>query len=375
MVLSFWNYLPLEFYKENVIDDWNDIGSNVAMSFVYDSNVDSKDKMIEFLDLCLKRNIKVLIVDKRTLFYELDKINEDEYRKNVKNAYRDFGKHKATYGFFIGDEPNFEHIDKAIRAVQIFKEECGELIPFLNLLPYFYNLKSQRKYGRNLAFFENIVEKIFKETNIPVIGFDHYTQCFDDLEDQEKGIKYFIEDLEGYARICKKHNVKLFVSLLSVGHWNYRVPNFNDLRWQMNVSLAYGAKGIFWFYFHQKSLDESYRKSPFYGETFIKTETYNSMKIIQNDFRNSFEKEFDEMEFVKVEKLNTNKEFTIDNLIVKSHRKLLYFVSTFIKNSKTIYMLTNGSQKYSNKFIYKFNDSEKEIWLAPGEFKLLAYEK
>ena len=234
--------------------------------------------------------------------------------------------------------------------------------------------KLEKKYGRNADFFKEIVEKIIKETKLPVLGFDHYTQCYDELEDQQKGINYFLEDLSYYSKICNENNVDLFVSLLSVGHWNYRVPNYDDLRWQMNVSLAYGAKGIVWFYFHQKLLDESFRMSPFMGEEFIKSETFNYIQAIQVSFKKNFESIFDSMKFVEVSKYENIKYVDKDEMKISIDRKLLFFLTTFEKDNKKIYMLTNGSQKFSNHFNVIINNIKKDFYLSPGEFKILNYE-
>lgn len=371
--LSFWNYLPLDNYKKDVILDWKELGVNLAMSFVFDIEKHSKKAMNDFLDDCLEHNLKVIIVDTRSSFYELDRISEEEYRQNIKQAYEDFGHHKATFGFFIGDEPNFEHVDKAIRAAQIVQEEMPNLTPFLNLLPYFSNKKEQEKLGRNEEFFVNLLTKILKESKLPIIGFDHYTQCYDEQMDQEKGIMFYLYDLKMYQKVCEQCGVDFYVSNLSVGHWYYRVPTQDDFRWQINVSLAMGAKGILWFYFHQKSSDASYRCAPFYGENLTKNSTFLNLKIEQQHFISHYLEFFEDAKLLESNVIKKCKKYIDEDIKIECDRKNFLILSKFSKNNEIFYVLVNGSQKVANKYIVNItNNKKEEFYLAPGEMRVIS---
>jgi hypothetical protein len=58
-----------------------------------------------------------------------------------------------------------------------------------------------------------------------------------------------------------------------VGHFRYRCPREDDLRWQVNTAVAHGAKGLLWFFFYMRQPHDNYRVSPIdeHGE---RTETF-----------------------------------------------------------------------------------------------------
>ena len=66
-----------------------------------------------------------------------------------------------------------------------------------------------------------------------------------------------------------------WTTLLSVGHFRYRPPQEDHLRWQMNTALAHGARGLLWYFFYM-IIDHphvNYRVSPI-DEHRERTETY-----------------------------------------------------------------------------------------------------
>ena len=58
-----------------------------------------------------------------------------------------------------------------------------------------------------------------------------------------------------------------------IGFWNYRCPNEDDFRWQLNTAIAHGAKGILWFFFYMRYPHDNARLSPI-DEHWKRTETF-----------------------------------------------------------------------------------------------------
>ena len=378
---GFWNYAPFGIISnQDAVKDWVEVGSNLPMSFIYDSKKDKPSSMIELLDECEKNNLKLIISDTRTLFTNLRSLSIDEFRKQVKEAYKDFGKHKATFGFFLGDEPSPDETDLFIDAAKIVLEEMPNLTPFGNLLPYFGCGDAVLDIGnKNFEFYYKLLQRILKETKLPVIGYDQYTQCLDEVSNQEAGINSYFIGLDKYFENCKQNNVPFLMSLLSVGHWNYRVPTEDDIRWQISTAFAHGARGVIWFYFYQNDKDYSYRLSPFTNYELKKTPMFDIIAREQYLFKKTFEEQFNKMELTAVYHLghlyDEEKRFVYDEHIkeILTDRKFPVIISYYkeFNSEKKWVSFVNGSQKYSNLFRITFTDGRKEVfWLAPGEMRL-----
>jgi hypothetical protein len=74
-----------------------------------------------------------------------------------------------------------------------------------------------------------------------------------------------------------------WTTLLSVGHFRYRCPREDDLRWQVNTAAAHGAKGLLWFFFYMREPHDNYRVAPIdeHGE---RTETYQWLSRVNRTF-------------------------------------------------------------------------------------------
>lgn len=374
---GFWNYAPFGIIEnKQAVKDWVEVGSNLPMSFVYDFEKVEKDEMLGLLDECQKFHLKLIISDTRTLFTNLRSMTEEQFRSLVKAAFRDFGHHEAAFGFYVGDEPSPQETDLYIAAMKIVMEETPGLVPFGNLLPYFDITDCENK---DYEYFKGILNKILKETKAPVIGYDQYTQCFDDLANQKLGLESYFIGLDKYREICKKNNVPFYMSLLSVGHWQYRVPTEDDIRWQISTAFAHGARGIIWFYFYQNNYDYSYRLSPFTNYGLKKTPMFDIIAREQYLFKQRCEEQFNKMELVEVYHLNDeyyeSKTFKCDDNIkdIILDRKMPVIISYYkeFDSDKKWVSFVNGSQKYANLFRITFTNGHKEVfWLSPGEIRL-----
>ena len=372
--LGFWNYAPFGVIKnKEVVKDWLEVGSNLPMSFVFDYKTTDKKEMLELLDECQKHSLKLIVSDTRTLFTNLRSMNKEQYRKLVQEAYDDFGHHPATFGFYVGDEPSPEETDLFIDAMNIVIEESHGLVPFGNLLPYFGCIDVEVTPERD-AKYRAIVEKILKETKVSVIGYDQYSQLHDEYCDQELGISRYYHGLECYYEITKKYNVPLYMSLLSIGHWNYRVPNEDDIRWQIYTSLAHGVRGIIWFYFYQTNHDYSYRGGPYTNFEMKKTEMFEIIKRQQYLFKVGYEEQFNKMELEYVYHFTYGKDKVDERLkdiyVDRPYPVIVSYYKEFNSDKKWV-SFVNGSQKLANKIDVTFKNGVKEaFWLAPGEMRL-----
>lgn len=378
LVFSFWNYLSIDDYQPGIVRQWKEMGCNLAMSFSYDPKLHSKTAMIAFLDECQQEDIKVIIVDSRTHFRYLAKVGVKTFTLDAQRACQDFASHPAVYGFFIGDEPAFTEIDDFIKSSRIVADFIPDLQVFGNFLPYFSDMEFSIKEGRDLPYLYGLLRRITDEGKISLVGFDVYTQCLQANEDQKQGIKSYFSNLKHYGAFCREKQLPLYASLCAVGHWHYRVPTEDDLRWQVGTALAYGANAIVWFYFHQKPRDLSFRLAPFDHETLEPTPTYGAIKRVQRFILRYYGEIFRQLSFQKVEQFGDVLEQEMafipnaDIASVTMSKPGLGLLTTFKKDNKNIYMITNGDQRLAFHFkITLTNEKIIEVPLGPGEFFLL----
>ena len=377
--LGFWNYIESGKIGKDAVNDWKELGMNVAMSFDFDVTKHNKQDMLDILDACKEQGLKLIIRDKRTRCKRLEKMEEADFIQGVREAYADFGKHEATFGFFVGDEPAPEQEQSFIDTTRILLKEMPGLIPFGNLLPYWASSDFCMETSKSPDYFYGIVDRILKETDVPVIAYDHYTQCLQEDGNQEVGINAWFYDLDMYHKVTKDNGKFFYVTALCVGHWGYRVPNEDDIRWQIYTALAHGARGVFWFHLYNLKLDYSYRNAPYFGDNFKRTETFTYISRQQEIFEQCYKEQFDKMEMTAVYHTghiyDPSKRFCSDEILREVTGRFTYpTIITYYKefdSEERWVSVVNAHQRYANLIRLYFTCGKNEVvWLAPGEMKL-----
>ena len=72
-----------------------------------------------------------------------------------------------------------------------------------------------------------------------------------------------------------------------MGHFRYRVPTEDDLRWQLSTTVASGCDGILWFYYYGQNNGNNYRGAPI-DELGEESETYTRMRRVQQIFHRRY---------------------------------------------------------------------------------------
>lgn len=287
--ISFWNYQPTGLIDEiKAVNDWKGCGINLPMTFEFDPEKHDKARMIRLLDECQKEGMKAIICDARTTYRRLIAVGEKEFRKGVRDAMKDFGNHPAAFGFHVGDEPDSAAWEAAIAAFRIVQDANPRLTAFLNMFPYW----EESSFGRILGcdgtmngYAEKLIDFV-RRSGAKIISFDSYGQCAYFQREYYQNVH--MKCLNIFSRVAKETDTELFVSLLSVGHWGYRVPTQDDFRWQIYSAIAHGATGIHWFQFYESQWPGgSYRECPVdrYGEH---TDTYRRLSTENRYFLDFF---------------------------------------------------------------------------------------
>lgn len=382
---GFWNYIESGVFGKEAVKDWVDLGCNLPMSFTYDPERHDKRDMLDILDECERYGLKLIVCDKRTHFRTLRDIGKEEFISGVKAAKADFASHPAIFGFFVGDEPTFDEVDLFVDTIKIVLEEMPDLIPFGNLLPYW---GGGSDYDMDIGAEEPVhtaaVEKILGESKIPLIAYDQYSQCLQSDRNVECGVNSYFYVLDKYFEITKKYGIPFYASLLAVGHWSYRLPSEEDIRWQIYTALAHGARGIIWFHLYQYGVGTSYVGNPMIGSKRMRTPTFDAIARQQYIFNEFYRDVFDKVTLEKVYHVgqiyDPTKRMCEDDVLtsVKGDRSYPTIVSYYreIDSDKRWLSIVNASQKFANKITLKFKNGKiSEFWLAAGEMKLMEIEE
>lgn len=273
--IGFWNYQPAGKYGPEEAKRWADCGMTLTHSptFVYGRS--DKAAFLALLDACQAVGVRLIVCIPSLVF----RVGFDAvaYRRDFTRAYEDFGRHPAVYGFSIGDEPSGkEQMAACVSAYHIQLEVAPELTPFLNFNPYWPNIENEALGGKA---FDVWAREFTAETSCRLICFDHYSQMNPGVE----GLDAYFLSLKKYGDAARAAAVPLWATLLSVGHFRYRVPSEDDLRWQLNTAVASGCRGILWFTFYTMMPCNNYRGAPIdeFGE---KSETYPRLSLVLRRF-------------------------------------------------------------------------------------------
>lgn len=381
---GFWNYVESGVFGKEAVKDWKELRCTLPMSFTFDVKRHKKEDMLEILDTCEREGMKLIVCDSRTHFRTLQTCGEEAFVAGVKQAYQDFGTHPAIFGFFVGAEPRPDENTVYIRTVQLVMKYAPGLVPFANLVPYWGGGSDyDMLIGAAAEEHTRLVDDLLRETDIPLLGYDQYSQCLDEAHNQECGIISYFYVLDQYRELTKKHGIPFYVSLLACGHWCFREPTREDIRWQIYTALAHGARGIIWFHLYQYEAGESFTGMPLCGPERMRNPLFDTIKREQYIFDCYYREQFDKMEVTDVYHVghiyDPTKRFCADEILMDINGKNSYpTILTYYKeyeSGRRWMSIVNAHQRLANRITLKYQTGREEVfWLAPGEMKLLAID-
>jgi hypothetical protein len=296
--ISFWNYTNLvahgQYMDEAEIAEWADAGFTVPQSPNYDPR-DEKQKthILNMLDWAHEYGMKLILCDPRCYAKKgsNDELVSPDYAQGVYSAVEDFGKHPALFGFHVGDEPDADMKEAFFECYRVQKEIAPELHPFANLLPFFPGI--EKRAGTDT--WANYLDEYSSKSNADLLSYDCYAQ----MNPGDAGWHNYYQNLRLYREASIRNGIPFWNTILSVGHFRYKCPNYDEIRWQFNTSLACGANGILWFFYYMREPHDNYRLSPV-DELWDKTQTYYDIRRVQRDFHKRYGDLFNRLVCTKV---------------------------------------------------------------------------
>jgi len=276
--VSIWNYVNLkedgEHFTEKEMDSLLDAGINVPQSPDFDPNDPAqKAQILKMLDWAHKRNMKLVLRDPRCIA-ESDptgKHAKDGYKERAQAAIKDFGSHPALFGFYIGDEGTSDGLWECQR---ILKALAPNLNHYYNFLP----VCSSSDEGH-----EKYIDDYVAKGTPDLLGYDCYTQ----MTMTGPMLDDYYNNLRLFRAASLRNGLPFWNTPLCIGHNQYLCPDYTDIRWQFNTSVAAGANGIVWFFYYLPRPAGNYRLAPI-DEFWEKTQAYTDMRRVQRSFHRSY---------------------------------------------------------------------------------------
>ncbi len=225
-----WRTPPTEFLTDDVYARMADAGFTLAIG---PHQPDTALNM-RCLDMAQKYGMRLLVKDLR--IHPDPQTDEDKRALDAMIA--EYKDHPAMYGFYIRDEPNPEAYRKLVEIHGYLAEKDPKHLPYINLFPN-YGGPHQIEF----ADYDGYVADFIKTVKPLMLSYDHYSF----LRDGRNRDNWFA-NLEVVRHDSLEAGVPMWVIIQALQDaTRYRPPTLNQMYWQVNTSLAYGAKSIWYF--------------------------------------------------------------------------------------------------------------------------------
>ncbi len=243
--------------KEETIADMAASGITLCQLLGYDVETNK-----QALRLMKKYGLRATVFETRVR--EVGKPERmDEIDETVKAIVEDYQEFDNIVGWDLWDEPNTEEFPILAKLVQAFQRYAPEQETVINLYPNYVpvNALKDKDYESHLRHFVETVHPDF-------ISYDHYPfmgrnlpgalSDIADIEDEKERLiriaakrefnrGEFFENLEVVRSVGLSNRVEQMMIAQLTEHGSYRNLTMPEIRWQVNMCLAYGFHRISYF--------------------------------------------------------------------------------------------------------------------------------
>lgn len=253
-------------------DNWADAALNVAMAPYSSLAPDQVRRIRKMLDRAQARGVRLILGVGGLYAGDLASRGETRYRQSMADALRQYGRHPALFGFYVGDEPGEERMPVMARAVAIQQEMAPHLHAFVNHQPLL---------AQDPDRWADAIGRLIRDGGTRFLCYDCYEPFWDGRPDEENRDIYF-RNLLFYQAVAARAGVPLWSSGLSAAFSLYRPMTEDDFRWQLGTAVAHGASGFMYFVFHSYDSRENYRSAPVMFDE--RTEQFTYMRRVHDRF-------------------------------------------------------------------------------------------
>ena len=209
----------------------------------------TKDTPLEtFIDQCAKYELNVIADQRPWNGMTPSFINKDNF-----------------WGFCVYDEPFMDDLQTLAKMKQEYMQKMGDRMFYVNLNPSYADLGTT---------YEKYVEAFVDECGLDMVSVDNYSL----MANEETGEPYvrgeYLYDLDVCSYYAREEGLPFWYTLLTSGHLWYINPTAEDMVWQMNLAMTYGAQYLLHYIY---SSHESTYLYPMVDMEGNPTETYDKV--------------------------------------------------------------------------------------------------
>ncbi|MEQ7129376.1 hypothetical protein ABN034_33270 [Actinopolymorpha sp. B11F2] len=199
------------------------------------------------LNAAAANGLQALVFDRR--IGHIQNSPPEQWRDIISTTLREYDQFPAFAGFDIRDEPHASLFRQIGAVNDVLREFDPSVLGYVNLFPTYANSDQL-----GTPTYEEHLDRYVTEAHPDFISFDHYP-----LLGPSPAIRgdYF-HNWVLVRRQALQSGLPTWVFILACSHYGYRLPTEAELLWQINVSLAYGCKGIQYFTYWTPPLDGFY---------------------------------------------------------------------------------------------------------------------
>jgi hypothetical protein len=192
----------------------------------------------EDLDAIAAAGLQCFVSDPAIKIRGAEDASDDAIAAVAKDVVARTGKHPATFGYHLIDEPNRALVPLVARWAKAFQAAAPDRVAYTNFLP----IHGAGTPGAREAEYEKYLTDYLEAVKPRAFSFDQYGL----MADGTLRSTYY-QCLEVVRRASMKTGVPYWHVALANAHFNYAEPTPATFRFQVFASLAYGARGLGWF--------------------------------------------------------------------------------------------------------------------------------
>ena len=256
---------------------WDDVRSADTVKKMADCGINAIAFVpVKMLDACQQNGVKAIVLDERVTPAWDKPFNSKAANDVLPEIIKAVNDHPAVYGYHLKDEPDGGQFAELAKSTELVRKLAPGKWPYINLTP-----------GMGDGYIKDHLEPFVEKCKPPILSYDNY--AIGEKVSFSYGFWANIFDVRGVAL---RHEIPFHAIVLTSAHWNYRVPNANDLRLQVYGAIAYGAKGIGYYKFCSEPLSVlnapdlgNFRMAPLdeFGE---KTVTWEALRNLNRQVQN-----------------------------------------------------------------------------------------
>lgn len=269
------NYITNENYK--VIAE---SGINFVHAIYERADLNIND-VFKALDYAAANGIKYLVRDSQVM----TGVDDPEMMNDALNRY----KNKPAYlGNMMFDEPATSSMDDLGACYTNYKKALPGSMFYINLLPTYASrnqlfIKNTDGGGgaSNETDYRNYLQTYIDQVGPKFLSYDYYP-CEDSFPNLKSG---YFKNMSMVRSAALEENIPFWVFIQNCSFGSYtRNPNKQEIEWQVNTALAYGAKGIQYFCYWSP-IESTDFSSAMVTKTGEKTQSYYYIQAMNRQIK------------------------------------------------------------------------------------------